>query len=730
MQTTNDAQGQWLDNFMADSPGTQGAGEQRLINVAAIRGILFRQRWLIALILLAAIVAGVVMTVLATPMYEARASVRVEPYGANIVEGQDIDQGVAATQVFDMMATQREVITSRNMARIVAADLELGKRDDFLGPEVDQNRPANISDAEWRETRQRMAEGILHGGVSAETPTEGFIIDVIYRSPNPAIAAEMANAYATAFAELESRESRASSQYAQEYLLEQIGVTRERLQAAEQAANAYARANQIIVQPVASEESDSAGTLTTTYLASINERASTARANRIQAEQRWRAVQGLPASQLAEYQSNTLLQGLLGQRTTKQIELAELRQRYSDDFPQVVNLQSQIATIETQIDRTSSDIKSVVRNDFLVARNQEQALMAELASATGDTLTEQDRRVEFGVRDREAQALRDQLAALLTRYNQVATATDVDSGRINLLDTAVVPRSPYEPNLIRNLTLALVFGIALAAIAAVLRETIDDRIRSLDDIEQRIGIPLLGHTPYVAAGDLDSEISNRFGSLMEAYSSIRATIDFSVPRDRRIIQFTSSQPSEGKSTTAIALAELFASLGRKTLLVDADLRRPAVASMLHLGKAKAGIVEVLLGEAAMADAIIKGNSENLDVLTVSQIPSNPTEVIASGQFKDFITTVRNQYDLVIFDSSPVLGLADAPMLANLVDGTIFVMEANTVHFGQVKSSIQRLRSSGGKIIGGVLTKYRALQAGDGYSYQYSYYKYGDSPSGK
>jgi len=272
--------------------------------------------------------------------------------------------------------------------------------------------------------------------------------------------------------------------------------------------------------------------------------------------------------------------------------------------------------------------------------------------------------------------------------------------------------------------LALALGIAFAAGLAVLRETFDDRIRSLEDIQDKLGLPLLGHTPYVAERDISIDGSKRFSTLMEAYSSIRAAIDFSLPRSASVIQLTSSQAQEGKSTTAVILAEMFASFGRKTLLVDADLRRPAVAGLLGIERPKIGVVEVVLGHVDLETAVVRGVHENLDILPVGEIPPNPTEILASKEFQQFIERCRSEYSLVIFDSCPVMGIADAPILSRMVDATVFVLEANTLPFSRARTAIRRLTAAGAKPIGAVLTKYRALEAGQSYDYQYAYYSYG------
>ncbi len=698
---------------------------QQLFNFAAIRGIIYRQRWLVAAVIVVALLGGLIVTLLSTPMYQADAKVSVKPIGQYVVEGPSVDQGFLPNQFYDYLATQVEVIKSRSLAEGVVKELDLASRNDLLGTDVDNDRPPGMTDEDWKKAKQQLAVSILTRNVVAEIPMSNWVITIGYRSDNPILAAEIANAYANVFIATGSRGSAENNQYALEYLKEQIDEARQRLAEAEQVSNSYARNSGIILEASGLDEDSAAtSTLTATNLSSINARAANARAARIEAEQRWQAIQKLPVAELPEVQANPVLQGLLSERTAKLSQLADLSQRYNDDFPQIQNLQEQLKVLGAQIERISSDIKASARSQFLVAQSQERALTAELAALTGERLVEQDQQVELSALDREAQALRDQLKSLLDRYNQINSAANLDPGTISKIDSAMVPGSPFAPNIPRNMGLALVLGLALAAGLAVLRETLDDRIRSLDDVEEKVGLPLLGHTPHVENRDIESHGNNRFSALMEAYSSIRAAIDFTLPRNRNVIQLTSSQAGEGKSTTAVILAELFASLGRKTLLIDADLRRPSVASLLDIERPKVGLVEVLLGHVEIEAAVVKGVHENLEILPVGELPPNPTEILASREMREFIEKYRHEYSLIIFDSSPVLGLADAPVLANLVDATVFILEANRLPFGQARAAVRRLMQSGGTIIGVVLTKYRALEAGQAYGYQYGYYEYG------
>lgn len=717
----------WVDVYMPEGRMVPASPAPQFINFDFIRGILYRQRWLIAGVITAALVAGVIWTLLATPVYQAEATVRIIPSGGDIVEGQDVGETFASNQLSAYIATQMEVIASKSTAEKIARERNLGTRYDLLGKDIDESRPDNLTDKAWLQQKERIAAQRLANSISTEKPVGNWIVSIKFRSSNPAIAAEFANAYADAAVALNTSRSIEDNRFAVEFLRTEIATTRERLREAEQAANLYARNEGIIVEQPTENAAGTGGTLITSNLASFNQRLADARSARIAAEQKWRAVANLPPSQLAEVQASNLLQSLASTLSAKRLEVAELRQRYSDDFPPVVNLLSQIAILEQQIQRSGAEVKTTLRNDYTIALSQEQALERELNSITGQALLEQDMRVQFGSLERDAQALREQLNVLLTRYNQLSSAANISSSNIAKLDSASVPVRPVAPNPMRNMTLALIFGLAVAAGLSVLRETLDDRVRSLDDVENKVGLTLLGHTPYLGEREIDIQGSDRFSALMEAYSSIRAAIDFSLSRSQNVVLLTSCNASEGKSTTSVVLAELFSALGRRTLLIDADVRRPSVARLLDRERPKAGLAEVVLGHVELEEALLKGVHQNLDILPVGEIPPNPTDLISSPDFAKFIDRCRNEYSLVIIDTAPVLGLADAPILSRLVDATILVLEANRVPFGQVRAVTKRLNMAGANLLGVVLTKYRALDAGQSYNYQYGYYTYGEKP---
>lgn len=723
---TPDNQGRevWTDTYFPDEyQGTNRHGS--IIDAAWLRGALFRQRWLIGGTIIVALLVGLVITLLATPIYQANASVRLSPFGNYIVEGQDLSQQVySSNEIESYMRTQARVIESRSLAAVVAENLNVGTLNDLLAGSEASSPPTGQMSEEVEASLKQDAVPSLQGGVSVEVPGDSRIITIFYSSEDPLLAAQIANAYAQAYKQSDTRDNVARNAYAREYLLDQIDEVRERLQVSERAANTFARNAGIITPETTGSDSETGQTIIGANLSNINQTVAQARASRIAAQERWQAVRSIPASQLPEVQESPVVQSLTSQKAQLLGQLTNLQQRYNDQFPEIVDVRSRIDLLEEQIAQAGANIKAGIRSQYIIAREQEEALAGELDAATQDALVEQDRKVEYSGLERESLALRSQLEDLLNRYNAVSTAANVQTGEITILDNAQVPIAPVSPDILQNMILSLVIGIALAGGLGLVREIFVDQFRSVDDLDARLGLPVFGMTPYVKSEDINSEGSDQFSSLMEAYSSIRSTIDYTVPRDGAVVQFTSSQSAEGKSLTAVIVAELFARLGRRTLLIDGDLRKPNINSLLGLEVPDAGLVEVLMGHATFEDAKITDVHENLEVLPVAGIPPNPVELLSSRRFREFIDERREEYSMIIIDSTPVLGLADAPEMSQSVDATIFIVEANRTSFAQAKTALRRLTDVGAHLVGGVLTKYRALEAGSDYGYQYQYYRYG------
>lgn len=723
----------WTDRYIADErlDAPAGAASAGLLNIAQLRGALWRQRFVVGGVVAACLVLGLVATLLMKPMYQATATVRVDQQSVQIVEGQDLSNPPMASNEFPRyLKTLSQVIRSHSMALRVAERLRLDRDEEFLGRSEDSDgKPLS------RQAGLDRAAGILERQVTVDAPGDTRIMAISYTSGNRQKAAEIANAYANLFVADDAQRSMDTNSYARKILEQQIEETRIQLGRTEGQTVGYARRNRLIMPLGSGNEGGGSGgkgggstqgtqTITGSTLMAMNDARAKLVAERIAAEQRWNVVSGMPALNIPEVQQSAAVQGLQSRRATLAGQLAELRQRYQGGHPQVNELQTQIRVLDQQIAEAAGQIKGSIRSEYLVAKDQEEAMSAELTRVSDETLAEQDRQVQYNLLNRNVDALRTQLGTLMERYNQIASASDIRSNNLTLLDSAQVPSSAVSPNLYKNLFLALAVGVVLAFGLAVLREVLDDSLHSPEDVEAKLGVHLLGITPHVENEEMESAHGNK-GVLAEAYASMRTAIDYAAAAvPHRIIQFTSSQASEGKTTTAAALARQFSGLGRRVLVIDADLRKPTIGRVLTGRKAEHGLVDALLGLRSFAEVVVRVE-ETLDVLPCGHIPPNAVELLSSPAFREFLEHHRSNYDLVLIDSPPVIGIADAVLIAGIVDQTIFVVEANRSHFGQAKAAMRRLSQGHAKVIGAVLTKYRAQEAGHSYEYAYSYYSYGE-----
>lgn len=726
-----------LDSYLAEpeSAASKPFGE---LTFASIRGVLWRQRYILVIVTALTVLAALCLTLLMTPVYEAQTTVRYDPPSGATAAGDDLERYVSANEVGAVMRTIASVAESRTLALTVVEDLNLVENEDVLGDMLRDGQPAGMSDEAWLSERRSAAAAVVRGGVSTDVPYDSRVITISFRSTDRQLAASIANSLSENLLRQDVARGLEANAFAREFLEDQIAETRIRLQDAEQAAIDFARRNAIIGPSVAAGGEDSGNgqaaqpqTLTAANLARVNDAYSEARAERIRAQERWQAVSGLPASQLPEVQQNAEVQALAERLAGLRTREAQLRERYLDDYPDVREVVAEIAETEARKQRAEADIRRGIRSAYEVAQRQETALRRELERSANSALEEQDERVQYSLLERDAQALRFQLSNLLDRYNQISSAANLATSTISRIDPAIAPSSQIEPNLLRNMLAALVAGLGLAVALALLREIFDDRIRSAQDVERRVGLAIIGQTPFVDPDAIAEVIDDRFSPVSEAYSAIRATLDFSVLKEgHKIISITSSESGEGKTTTAIALAKRFATVGRKVLLIDADMRRPRLAKTMGMAKPETGLLAVLYGRASLADALAANDQPGLDVLPIEVIPENPVEILSSGLVAELLDAQRENYDLILIDSSPVLGIADAPLISRFADVTLLVIEANRAASGRTKTSVRRLREGGARVVGGVLSKFRALDVGEDYAYQYQYYRYGEGANAR
>lgn len=330
------------------------------------------------------------------------------------------------------------------------------------------------------------------------------------------------------------------------------------------------------------------------------------------------------------------------------------------------------------------------------------------------------------------QAERDRLVSRLVALDsQRASLPDAEAlqrGGGTIIAPARIPSEPVRPNMLTNLSLAVALGLALAVGVAFLAESLDDRMRSPEEVEQKVGAPILGHVPYVKewSGEEAFLVSSKEPSsgAAESYRTLRTNLRFlSLEQPLRTILVTSAMAEEGKSTTAANLAVALAEGGSRTILISCDLRRPSAHKFFGLSDGK-GLVDALDPEFPLELALQTNSAKNLRVLSAGGLLPNPTEILASPRFSHLLRRLAEAADVVVIDSPPVLGLADAGVLASKVDGVLLVVDIHETTRRALTHAADQIRKAGGQIIGALMNAVEP-QEGYGYYYQYYYYRYGD-----
>nr|WP_206742411.1 CpsD/CapB family tyrosine-protein kinase [Sphingomonas melonis] len=361
-----------------------------------------------------------------------------------------------------------------------------------------------------------------------------------------------------------------------------------------------------------------------------------------------------------------------------------------------------------------------MRQNYQSSLTREQDLERRVNALKSGVLDFRQRSIQYNIIQRDADTNRQLYDALLQRYKEIGIAGGVGVNNISVVDPAELPVRPSSPRLFLNLALALLGGLALGAMAALLLEQLEQGISDPKLVETMLGVPLLGTIPRTDVDNVVSELQNPKSVLYEAYLSLQTTLSFATDHGvPRTLSVTSTQPGEGKSTTSYALARLLARTGRSVVLIDGDMRSPSVHHELGI-RNEAGLSTYLSSNAGLADVVQPTDMEKLSVVTAGQQPPSAPELLASDRFAQMLTELRERFDHVVIDAPPVMGLADAPIVGGHVEGMIFVIQSHATHQNMVRVALERLEIANVTVFGAVMTKYNPGNGHYGYGYGYGY----------
>jgi capsular exopolysaccharide synthesis family protein len=717
-RTQDGAVNVWEEAQFAD-PG-EGSQGLRLLEYWRI---IYKHKWTVAVVVAIALAIGLTATLLTPKSYTAATTIEIDRETANVVGLQDVQPVAQLSRDEEFFQTQYGLLKSYSLAQRVSQSLGLANDPAFLremGVHGGRRPPAGGASPPW-------VTGFLRGGLNVLPVRDSRLVRITFDSPDPELSARVANAFADNFISSNLERRFEASAYARNFLEQRLTELKAKLEDSERQLVAYATQQQMIyvAEPNPGKEAPPPQSLAERNLAQVDTNLTAAQAALVQAEQRWKATQNAPGLAAPEILADPTVQSLREERAKLQAQYGDQLKIYKPDYPDMVQLKAQIDDIDKQLAVQADTIRRSLRTQYDAAAAQASVLQGQVNDLKGSVLDLRNREIQYNILQREVDTTRTLYDGLLQRYKEIGVAGGVTSNNISIVDRALPPGGPSRPQPMRNMMMAGGGGLALGIVLAFLLETLDQAVRKPADVESRLGLPVLGSVPLLEKGVQPMEaLSDLRSPFSEAYHSIRTNLAFSTKDGApRVLSVTSARPEEGKSTTSFALAQGFARVGMRALLIDLDLRNPSQHKVIGADN-RVGASNLLTGAVRLQGAVQPTDWPNLFLIPSGPLPPSPAELLIGPRLIAMVKEAAEHFDVVILDGPPVMGLADAPLIASVAFGALLTVEAGRTSRAQARAAIKRLRLGNARIFGAVLTKFDSRKTAYGYGYAYAYdYEY-------
>lgn len=673
---------------------------------------LVRRKKLLASLIGGTVALTIILTFMSQPVYRATATLQIERESTKVIDVEFFNNGdIRDTR--DFYQTQFELIRSRALAAQVIKDLNL--KDQFASPSaivrIKQWLGLDSSNNQERELENKILENL-----SVEPIMNSRLVAVHYDGSTPEQAAQIANAVVKAFEKRNIERRVTDTQEAKQYLTKSVEEAKAKLEDSEQRLNQYARDHEIF------QIDDAEATTTSSFaLKNLSEELVQAQKQRIEKESKYELLSDKNrklADRIGVLEDNAAYLQALSQRLDK------LKAQY--DKQPSASLRTQIKNLETQIDVEVSTKLASLKGEYESAKKKEGLLHEGIAKAKSEAMQEQDKAIAYGTLKREVTTNQQLYQNLLQRLKEVSIAGGVGANNVTVIDKAEIPLKKFKPNLATNLAFGALLGLLMGVAAVFLREFLDDTVKDINTLERETRLPVLGIVPAVLNNTPSQmaqlTIKSPKSNVAESFRSLRTALRFLLKDENKgIIFVTSACAGEGKTTTVVNLASAYASAGNKVLVIDADLRNPALHKTLAM-KPTYGLADYLLGKIEATDLVQATSIPNLFIIAAGTSPEDPAELLSSERMHSLLDLAREHYDQIILDGPPVVGLADALVLSSAANVTLMAVRSESTRTGAVLNALKRLRQSQANVAGILLNRVD-MSKGSGYGYDYNDYYY-------
>ncbi|MDR6192727.1 succinoglycan biosynthesis transport protein ExoP [Agrobacterium pusense] len=684
-------------------------------------------RKLVLGVMSACLVVAFFVTLIQTPQYQAVSKLEVVVPSARVFEDLEITAESSDLRAFQ---TAREKLKSRALAQRVVLALNLSARPDFLFPRK-KFSPANLFSRAFgqetspnttnlsQDTLMRLATSRVINNLKIDLVPNTSLLTIDYRDQNPEYAREIANQLAQSFIDQRIDQSTNTSLQARQFIQEQVAQVKEKLQESEKALVDYSKAAGITV--TGNNES-----LISSNLADINKALSTAIQENLDYERLVKQIEAGQGGSLEPVLQSQALDKLRGMLAEVKSQYQQKLLLFKPDFPEMKQLYSQMQEIEKQLQLGVLAITDSIKLKHEETIAKVHDLRKKLSELESDQVAYHDKNIKYTILKREVDSNRTQYENLIGKLNEVAVGSELKMQNAAIVDLAVVPGNPYSPSMPVNLAIGFVVSVILIGASIYLLELINNAFSNPDQVEAVLGLSIMGIIPEVDKSVLDEQLADPKSALSEAYLSLRTSLQFSgADGAPGTLLVTSAEPAEGKSTTVIKLAEDFASLGLRILIIDADMRRPSIHRRFHEDNA-IGLSNLLTKTVSNEDlprVIRPTKLPSVFFMSAGTVPPNPADLLSSARMGLIVASLRKRFDMIIIDGPPVIGIADVPILSRLTDATLLMVSSNKVTRNSASMALKRLKAAGANVVGAGMTMFAVGKFDYNYNYAHLHYKY-------
>ncbi len=686
--------------------------------------VLYKYRWAAIGVFLTVASWVMVDSYTSMPIYRASARVLIEDVNNDIATPSEISRSVTLVDPEIYMQTQLRIIRGRDLSQRVARKLDLQKVAEFngQGPKPTQlargiamvkfyatwpyrlitsssSAPPVLPPSDDGASSGDVAH-VLNSRLGVAQVRGSQLVDLSYDGPDPVFAARAVNTFADEYVSENLALKVQSLEQSAEWLTGEVERQGKLVQASEMALTQYRERQD-------AGALDSSQNIVVARLTQLNEASTKARTDRIQKESQWKQIQaaGQDLESISSVIANASVQGLRAQLNTLQQERSRVSERYGEKHPDWLKVNSQLANTERQLEAEIKKAVQNAKNEYEGALTQERVIQESVNESKRAATNLGRKGVDYSVLVREAESNRTVYNQLLTREKELRVVANSRTNNVRVVDRAEIPGAPITPNHRRDWAYAIALGLALALGMAFGIDYLDDTVKTPEDITRRLKLKFLGLVPIVGGERhplISGPVPHDFG---EAYRSIRTALASQFPADgARVVAVASSQPLEGKTTTAVNIAMALAVGGARVLLIDADMRRPSVHKALRMTNDR-GLSQLLAGQSRMREVVQRTHDPNLLAITAGRTPANPSELLASDRMRALLTGLETgPFDWIIIDTPPVLAVTDAVILAPLVGAVAFVIGAEMTRWRLAERAVETLLGSNPRQVLAVLNK--------------------------